>query len=711
MTVTKIDSVKTNGTNGSTSSSINTTGSAVLSAVINYYVAGAGAQAGVPPLFFDNKGNKWTQGTLHTQAVGGHVMYRCVAPIVGAGHTFSTTANGCFVSCLVLALATDQPSISFDSGKESGATQSSGTSISPGSLTSSAGGATFITGAQNGGTAPVAGSSFTTEQSYAFVASTSIGGGIAWKYNSGAASTENPSWTWSSNVNNDANASMMAFIEGGNLSWGVDDLDSLEIVPHDLGQSYATITYSGTYNAGGTTPVTIEIQIERNGTGTVLQAYTAISSMTLVAGHWFGTMPTPAGDGYQIKARCKDGGGNVISTSSATTNWWGVNKLGAQSGQSHLPHMEDDVSSPPAANMGARIFDGTSWIHPAGNGNIALLNGLVAEFAGQGLGGTDLPFGMVRTGIGGAGWGVDGGGAHDGGYYSGGQWTADTAWYEPMPLFRRKTSTVRNRIIHYIFVSGGSSDAVFGRTYAQIYADEQTVRGLINTWLGVTSSQLPWLVLTNARALDGTANSAFQTCKDADLAMAANQTNCYLISSMVDLALQDNYHLTALGYGHANCRSAQSIAKLYGATALDGVSLLFVSGQRYFGSTDIYLTTNELTQLNKADGTTTGTSLTGYEASSDGFSTNLTISSTAFVQPNKIRLRLSVAPADVDNVVVRYLYGSAPTITTPTYDSLFPVGDNLYKTLLYSNSQTGHWPITASISPTSVTLLHNVEVL
>lgn len=712
MTVTKVDSVKANGTDSATTSAINTTGAAVLVAIMDYYYAGPGSQPGVPPLFYDNKGNKWIQGTLRQQSAGAHVMFRCVAPIVGTNHIFYTTANGSYASCLVLALATDAASITFDASKESGATQSSGTSISPGSLTSSAGNAVFVTGCQNGGTAPTAGSSFTTEQSYAFVASTSIGGGIAWKYNAGAASTENPSWSWSTNVNNDGNASMMAFIEGGNLSWGVDDFLSKEIVPRDNGQTYSVITYSGTYNASGTTPVTIEVQIEQNGAGTVLQAYTALSNMTLVAGHWFGTMQTPKGDGYQIKARFKNGGGTVISTSSATTNFWGVGTLGEQSGQSHLPHMEDDVNSPPSANAGGRVFDGTSWTNPAGNGNIALLNGLVSLFAGTGLGGTDEPFGMVRTGIGGAGWGVDGGGAHDGGYYSGGQWSLDTSWYQPMPLLRRKTSALReHKPPNYVFVAGGSSDAVFGRTYAQIYADEQTVRGLINTWHGLSSSQLPWLVLTNARALDGTSAAAWQTCKDADLAMAANQTNCKLIANLVDLALADEYHLTAIAYGHACCRSAQSIGKFYGATSIDGVSLLFVSGNRYYGSADIYLTTNESTQLNKADGTTTGASLTGFEASSDGFSTPLTISSTAFVQPNKIKLTLSTPPANGDNVVVRYLYGAAPTITTPTYDSLFPVGDNLYKTLLYSNSQTGNWAITAGNSPASVTLLHNTEVL
>lgn len=695
MTISKITSGKAAAAATATISGLNTAGSNIFLAVVNYYVLGTA------PSFTDSKGNSWTPTTLKTQSVGAHIVYYCINPLTDSSHSFTASGVGSFPSVAVIALSTNAPSIALDVGKIATATQSSGTTINPGSLTPSAANALLVAACESGGTAPTCSLSYTTEESYAYVPGTSFGTGIAWKFDA-TATARDPQWSWSTNVNGDASATHLVFLEGSYLPWAVNDLLSGEVVAVDNGQTYATISFSGTYDASGTVPVTIEVQIEKNSDGTVYQAYTALSSTIISGGNWSGTLQVPRGDGYRLKARAKDGGSSVIATSSASTNRWGVGYVGAQAGQSHLPRMEDDVgtggNAPPAANAGGRTFNGTTFSAPVGNGNIALLNGMVAGAAGQGLGGSDIPFCIVRTGIGGAGWGIDGGGTHDGGYYSGYFWTATgSPSYAPCVVFAAKVGPLRNKF-NWLFFLGGSSDAALGQSFATLYADMQTTRGNINTIIGLSSAQLPVFVAVNAQdAASGDTDVNWQKCKDADTKFVINETNCFYAGNCYDLTLLDEYHLIPTAYGHLGSRVAQSVLKWLGFVSSDGGSLIIASGLRFKGSANIILTLTgaALAQLNKANGSTTGTSLTGFEVSSDGFTTPLTISATAFVQPNKVVLTLSAAPADGDSVVTRYQYGKAASITTPVYDSIQPGGDTLYRSLLPTNSQSGNIAITA----------------
>lgn len=168
------------GATGGTSSAIDTTGATGIFAAI-WYLTSAGQN------FSDSKGNIWIPLTTQTNIGISCVILYCANPIVGTGHTFSTTSH--FVGGGVLAVTGNGTS---PFGAESGSNANASGNLQPGSLTPSVNNCILITafGSFNG-TAP------TTPSGYTSIANnttaTAEAGGMAYKIQT-TASAENPTW-------------------------------------------------------------------------------------------------------------------------------------------------------------------------------------------------------------------------------------------------------------------------------------------------------------------------------------------------------------------------------------------------------------------------------------------------------------------------------------------------------------------------------------
>lgn len=205
----------TNGSVGGVSNTINTTGANLI--VINQvnFAGGTGGSGILPPT--DNKGNTWTLVASYNDGldvVSG--LYYCSAPSVGSGHTFtpgSTVGPGVDGDCYVLAFSGAATSSPLDGSNFNGvATSSNVLSLQPGSITPSTSGCLVITGFANVGTGNTAPSGYTGQDVRDNAASGGwIGGGIAWVAQ-GSATATNPTWTWSANVLNEANAAIASFL-------------------------------------------------------------------------------------------------------------------------------------------------------------------------------------------------------------------------------------------------------------------------------------------------------------------------------------------------------------------------------------------------------------------------------------------------------------------------------------------------------------------
>jgi len=114
--------------NDVTTSAIDTTGAKLIVIAVAHQAASA-----VTPT--DSKGNTWTLRSNHKSTDVGVYFYECVNPTVGTGHTFTLAFTSSFPGIGVAAYSsTGTPQ--FD--KETGATQTSGTSLATGSITPAA---------------------------------------------------------------------------------------------------------------------------------------------------------------------------------------------------------------------------------------------------------------------------------------------------------------------------------------------------------------------------------------------------------------------------------------------------------------------------------------------------------------------------------------------------------------------------------------------
>lgn len=183
---TFLGSTFANGSSGSTTTTaVNTTGA-------NFIVLGISSTAGQTYTVTDSKGNTPTHIRQDTSGSSQIDMFEFVAPIVGAGHTFSANGSAIFASIYVL-YASGSNVVPLD--QQNGANSAGATSLQPGSVTPVQNGELIVTAITDfTGTAPTIGSGFTITNAQAFTSAVNYAGGMAYLIQTTAAAI-NPTWT------------------------------------------------------------------------------------------------------------------------------------------------------------------------------------------------------------------------------------------------------------------------------------------------------------------------------------------------------------------------------------------------------------------------------------------------------------------------------------------------------------------------------------
>lgn len=203
MTIAKVASTAAQTTNQSnvTTTGIDTTGAALL-------VAAVMEEVGTTSSVSDSKGNTWVPLTAAVEAVTGLRvrLWYSIPTSVGSGHTFTVSTSVHFPGVWFAGFSATNP-VPLDV-ESAGATQTSGTTIQPGSASPRASTELFITAFTRSGANGESGtidSSFTVDANLGQT-NNADGVHVAFKIQTTKAA-ENPIWTTSSGI---ARAAVMA---------------------------------------------------------------------------------------------------------------------------------------------------------------------------------------------------------------------------------------------------------------------------------------------------------------------------------------------------------------------------------------------------------------------------------------------------------------------------------------------------------------------
>lgn len=180
------------GTNGGTSSSINTTGANFLVLAVSYGISVISVS--------DSKSNTWTPLTEYgTVSTAFNRIYYVENPTVGSGHTFTVTGTNTFPGVAVDAWAGALTSSVFDQ-QNGNANAASVTSIQPGSVTPGSNDQLVVTTMTNFGDPSNSSRSinggFTISGQVGNPSGTNYPVALAYLVQTSAAAA-NPTWSWS----------------------------------------------------------------------------------------------------------------------------------------------------------------------------------------------------------------------------------------------------------------------------------------------------------------------------------------------------------------------------------------------------------------------------------------------------------------------------------------------------------------------------------
>lgn len=183
--------------NGGTSNSVDSTGANLIVIGIHRYGTNTLTVS-------DSKSNTWTPLTSYqTAAQSGIRFYYCLVPTVGSGHTFTIGVTAGYPAITVMGFSGVKTSTPFD--VENGATNATGTSRQPGSVTPADNGSLVVAGMTlNGATSAQSVNSSMTLQEYAAYSSGNSMGALAAYYVQPTAAAINPTFSWTTSVGNSA---------------------------------------------------------------------------------------------------------------------------------------------------------------------------------------------------------------------------------------------------------------------------------------------------------------------------------------------------------------------------------------------------------------------------------------------------------------------------------------------------------------------------
>lgn len=193
------------GSNGGTTTGIDTTGANLIVIGVSCYFGTAGSAA-----VSDNKGNTYTALSIwQNNVVAWARLYYCSAPSVGSGHTFTLSGSGIAGTMCVAAFSGLSSSTQFDQQTGSAPGFTGVTTVTNPSLTATNANSLFVTvlSASDGATG-----TFSIDQSFTITDqqphTTNIEGcALAYKI----ATTQNPTWTSSTTATYDLATGMATF--------------------------------------------------------------------------------------------------------------------------------------------------------------------------------------------------------------------------------------------------------------------------------------------------------------------------------------------------------------------------------------------------------------------------------------------------------------------------------------------------------------------
>lgn len=614
------------------------------------------------PTITDNYGNTWTAVFNQTHSSGARgVLYTAENITTGSAHVVSSPAVGnspsiylAFFSGHRIAGMTDQSNYS------------TGTSASPqpGSVTPGEGNCLVLTMTSTfaGTPAPTVNGSYTYDSYYCNQGGNHLGGGLGRIIQTSATAT-NPTWTLGNSAGHvTAILSFLPQLAGNSIS--LNELGSGKIYQREPNRTSKAISFSGSYSGS---PASLEIKVYQNGTSTVVQDWTEAYSFSPSAGSWTAKLRVPQGGWYSFAARIKDSAGSVLATSNTTTGKVGVGICIGCIGQSNMARMFDTYGSP-SANSTTRMFgpnDTSNWLTVTGDGACMLSDKIQS--------GTSLPIGLLNFAVSGSGLVSDQG---NGDWQTIGVGECVTAFLTGL--------TAAGGDCEFVLFFGCEADTLDSATtinviksgYATLYKRIREAVGRTQQQLGFGVSILgpiDYSTATDARVSD---------IREAQIQFADETPGAFIATNCLDITLGgDPPHYTGPSYIRNGRRSAQAILhqlgiEPYGARGpqiesarLEDQSTAYVTIKPDFG-----------TQLKESDGTTDGAILTDFDVSVDNFTTELTVSSTAFVNQD---VRLSIAETITGGPAsLRYQYGKHPAITNIVYDNTTPQSDTIGLPLL-----------------------------
>lgn len=177
------------GSNGSTTSSMNTTGAKLIVMSVIGYAPSAVCTVS------DSKSNTWTPLTLAYDSYPQtyQQFYYCVNPTVGSGHTFTTSGTASYSGCNVIAFDCTMTPYYDQFAANDGIINT----MNPGSITAVQDNTLFITGVSvlNTGLSYTIDSGYTITNQQAYSAGNNLSDAMAYKITTGLP-TLNPLWTW-----------------------------------------------------------------------------------------------------------------------------------------------------------------------------------------------------------------------------------------------------------------------------------------------------------------------------------------------------------------------------------------------------------------------------------------------------------------------------------------------------------------------------------
>lgn len=518
------------------------------------------------------------------------------------------------------------------------------------------------------------------------------------------------------------------------VGWGKSGQVMPDDTPGGVTQTYATVTFKGTYT--GTKPSNVDLRFcADTSCSTVQQTYVTCTSATITGDNTSGTWSCPmqvqnswSGTTTPLFPQARETNATSI-TSSIATNSLAAGSTPTYLGQSNMAH---------SFTYSAYAQDGVT-----NNGNCTVASaalvssGTIGSSVNNGwpISGTNIPggdtitspynsgastFTITPTCASGTGTGLPilaqiaaspASNALSVAYINGSIFSADNvvsgtaAWGKPEGVITLENDLgtgINGGVMGSEQAQGGTSISYWcssaagplctgtGGGYIAVQANNKTINldQDIAFWIqgendsGAAQADyfqalqnvLAWnqVIRAGSGFLVTPVKSASASIRLAQLQCIDTVTYCVYGGGMIDLAFEaDAIHLDPLGRMTLSRRQAQAALRWKGISA-SGYGPVISSGV-WDGSTHVTLivTQEAGTALTSRNLSSSGSSLSGFRVFSNG--SPATISSTAFTQPNQIVITLSTKPTAP--VTFDYQMGASNEATNPVYDNVPPFSD------------------------------------